>query len=336
MGAKTPKSQLVAVTADANTAAVQQIAPEKLNQVSAMFGVDTDDLDELARIGAESMNRAVYEIAKAGVVFMRVQQQLSEHSDTTFTSWIEQRGLARQRVYEAITLARFVAQLPEEQLQSVLQQGKVKVMLLASLPQEVIDSAAKAGNDLVERADLMTVAELKAEVQALKKREKNYDAEIERKDSLIRRLSDDKKRVTDFTPRTEEVRAECMALQLEAELALNGLQKLFEDVRADDPALPEWRMQLEQVWVTAHIVASRALDTLAYMHDHVREGEMPDRVMAGHILQPAEAERWLLDSKLIENRAGAEAAARESQRDAAKPRGPGRPKGSGNSGSKGE
>lgn len=308
------------------------INADKLLAVSEQFGVYTKDLDELARIGSDSMNRALYEMAKAGLAFMLVQQQLSEHSDSGFTAWIEQHGIARQRVYEAMRVAKFVASLPEEQLAGVLQLGKVKVTLLASLPQEVIDNAAEAGHSLIEKADLMTVAELKAEIKAFKQREKNYDAEIERKDSMIRRLSGDKRRTTEFLERTEDIRAECMAQQLGAELTLNSLQKLFEEVREDDPELPEWRLQIEQVWVAAHIIAARAQDLIAYMKEHTPEGDMPDRVMAHHILQPAEAARWLLDAKLIENRHGAEAAAREEQREAARPRGPGRPKGSSSKG----
>ncbi len=304
------------------------ISPEKLFAVSSHFGVNTDNLDELARIGSESMNRALYEIAKAGVAFMLVQQQLSEHSDTGFTAWIEQHGMARQRVYEAIRVAKFAAQLPENELAKVLQLGKVKVTLLASIPQDVIDNAAESGSSLIEKADLMTVAELKAEIKDLKKRENNYEAELERKDSVIKRLSDDKKRTTEFLLRTEEIREECMAHQLGVELPLNSLQMLFQEVYAEDAALPERRLQLEQIWVAAHIAASRALDVLAFMKDLASEDEMPARVMADHVLQPAEAERWLMDAKVIENRSAAEAALRQEQREASKPRGPGRPKAS--------
>nr|WP_314710609.1 hypothetical protein [uncultured Comamonas sp.] len=259
---------------------------------------------------------------------MLVQQQLSEHSDTGFTAWIEQHGMARQRVYEAIRVAKFAAQLPESELAKVLQLGKVKVTLLASIPQDVIDNAAESGSSLIEKADLMTVAELKAEIKDLKKRENNYEAELERKDSVIKRLSDDKKRTTEFLLRTEEIREECMAHQLGVELPLNSLQMLFQEVYAEDAALPERRLQLEQIWVAAHIAASRALDALAFMKDLASEDEMPARVMADHVLQPAEAERWLMDAKVIENRSAAEAALRQEQREASKPRGPGRPKAS--------
>ncbi len=323
-----PKKPAPSALAVATQEVGHAISPEKLFAVSSHFGVNTDNLDELARIGSESMNRALYEIAKAGVAFMLVQQQLSEHSDTGFTAWIEQHGMARQRVYEAIRVAKFAAQLPESELAKVLQLGKVKVTLLASIPQDVIDNAAESGSSLIEKADLMTVAELKAEIKDLKKRENNYEAELERKDSVIKRLSDDKKRTTEFLLRTEEIREECMAHQLGVELPLNSLQMLFQEVYAEDAALPERRLQLEQIWVAAHIAASRALDALAFMKDLASEDEMPARVMADHVLQPAEAERWLMDAKVIENRSAAEAALRQEQREASKPRGPGRPKAS--------
>lgn len=311
-------------------------------EVAAQFGITTADLGELARIGADSINRAMFEITRAGLAFLRAQEQLSlgnfgngkppvsDRTDTGFTAWIEENGLAKQRVYEAMRIAKFVTQLPSEQLDDVLALGKVKVMLLASLPQEFIDQAAESGSDLVGKADLMTVAELREEITLLKRREKNYEAEIERAQSLAKRLMESKKRTTEFLPRTEEIREECMALQLEAELPINSLQKLFEEVNAEDPALPEWRLQIEQIWITAHAVTARALDMLERIDDPALAGDMPERIQGHHILSPAEAARWLLDYPMIENRHAAEKATRQEKRDAAKPKGPGRPKGSPN------
>ena len=179
-------------------------------------------------------------------------------------------------------------------------------------------------------------AELAEDLKATERRAKNLDAECERKDSQIKRLTEAKKRTTEFLLRTEEIREECMALQLGAELNLNSLQKLFEEVRAEDPSLPEWRLQIEQIWVTAHVVAARALDMVERMKDSVRDGEMPERVMGQHILTPAEAQRWMLDYPMIENHHAADAAARQEKREAAKPKGPGRPKGSTNKTAAGE
>ncbi|WP_231409645.1 transposase [Ralstonia solanacearum] len=331
----------------ANAAPVQAVAfapVANLATVASQFNVTTDDLGELARIGADSINRAMFEITRAGMAFLRAQELLSlgnfgnggvesERSDSAgFLAWVSEHGLAKQRVYEAMRIAKFVAQLPQDELEGVLALGKVKVMLLASLPQEVIDQAAESGNDIIGKADLMTVAELKEEIRALKRREKNYEAELERAHSQVKRLSQ-VNRTTEFLLRTEEIREECMALQLGVELSTASLKKLFDEVNGEES--PEWRLQMEQIWVTAHAMASRGLDLIDHMASLVREDDMPERIQGTHILSPDEARQWLIDYPMIENRHAAEAANRQEKRDAAKPRGAGRPKGSTNKG-KGE
>ncbi|ALF87424.1 MULTISPECIES: hypothetical protein [Ralstonia solanacearum species complex] len=328
----------------ATAAAVLPIAlapVANLAAVASHFNVTTDDLGELARIGADSIGRAMFEITRAGMAFLRAQELISlghggdrrstpERSGVEkdgFLTWINAHGLANQRVYEAMRIAKFVAQLPQDELEGVLALGKVKVMLLASLPQEVIDQAAESGNDMIGKADLMTVAELKEEIRALKRREKNYEAELERAHSQVKRLSQ-VNRTTEFLLRTEEIREECMALQLGVELNTSSLKKLFDEVNGDES--PEWRLQMEQIWVTAHVMASRGLDLIDHMASLVREDDMPERIQGTHILSPDEARQWLIDYPMIENRHAAEAANRQEKRDAAKPRGAGRPKGSTN------
>ncbi len=216
--------------------------------------------------------------------------------------------------------------LPQEQREALAQiatTGNKDDVLEAAY--EAIEAERARSTDLAVKN-----AELSEDLKSAQKRGKNLDAEIERKEMQIKRLTSAKARCTDFLERTEEIREECMALQLGAELNLNSLQKLFEEVRAEDPSLPEWRLQIEQVWVVAHVVASRALDMVERMKECVRDGEMPERIMGQHILTPAEAQRWLLDYPMIENRHDAETANRQEKRDAAKPKGPGRPKGSTN------
>lgn len=336
--------EVVSPTAGAVIAHPITTVPENLLTVANHFGVNTEDLGELARIGADSMNRAMFEIARAGLAFMRAQELLSlglggdrstklsiyERSEIEngggFVAWIEQHGLAMPRVYEAMRIAKFVAQLPQDQLNDVLQLGKVKVMLLSSLPQDVIDNAAESGNGLIERADMMTVAELKAEIKDLRRREKNYEAELERAGNQVKRLSEGKLRTSEFLLRTEELREECLALQLGGELHLNSLRKLFDET---DLQAPEGTLQAEQVWITANTLAARALDLV----EHIRAlgpQELPSRPTGEHTMTPEEAQAWLLNYPLIENRHAAQAAVRESQREGARPKGPGRPKGSGN------
>lgn len=314
-----------------------------IESLAERVGVLTSDPKELWDIAIDSMNVAAIAYTRAGVAFMKMQDQFSqgkfgkleasphgvdmtEHSG--FVSWIESQGIPRQRFYEAVAAAKFVMRLPSADVEKAISVGKSKLKLLASLPQEVIDRAAESGNDLIGKADMMTVAELKDEIKALQRREKNYEAELERTNSQIKRLSEAKKRTTDFLLRTEELREECMALQLGAELHLNSIKRLFEET---DTEAPEGALQMEHLWIVANTLAARSLDLLEFMRARVPD-DMPERPMTRHTLTPDEAMRWLCDYPLIENRFAAEAAVRESRRDATRPRGPGRPSGSKNKG----
>ncbi|BCB28416.1 hypothetical protein SKTS_33020 [Sulfurimicrobium lacus] len=314
---------------------------DKLQVCLSEFGFSALTADEFMQAGVDESNKSLLHACRAGTAFWAAQEALKlsttpgvvDNSDTstpgvldTFKEWIGERGLSKPRVYEAIRLAKFYSRLPEESRSQMLSIGKKQALLLASLSQEVIDQAAECGNDLIGKADLMTVAELKGEIASLQRREKNYEAELERAGNQIKRLSEAKKRTTDFLLRTEELREECMALQLGGELHLNGLRKLFDDT---DTQAPEGGLQAEHVWIAANTLAARALDLVEYLHARMPEGA-PDRPLARHLLTPDEAERWMLDYPLIENRHAAEAAVRESRREATRPRGPGRPKGSAN------
>lgn len=340
------------VLPEAPVTALSAVAPERLAEVSAHFGIVSEDLGELALLGADSMNRAMFEVTRAGLAFIKANQLLSlgnggdrksvsERADSErpagFTAWMEQHGLAKQRVYEAMKIAKFVTLLPADQLDDVLALGRVKVALLASLPPEVIDAAAEEGNDLMDKADVMTTAELKEEVKRLKGREKNYEAELERAEMKLQRvMSANQRSTTELLDRTVEVREECMAFEADTRLNLDSLRKLYEEVNVEGPNAPEWRIQMEQLWVAAHVIAARACDLLDLMRTTVHDGDMPERILAGHILTPEEAQRWILDYPAIENRHAADVAARQEKRDEAKPRGRGRPAGSKNKEAKGE
>lgn len=322
-------SRLVELADKTNSMSVEA-TQQQLEVCLREFGFQSLTAEEFIQAGIEELNQATIRACRAGVAFWAAQEAVKNTDyagrSRDFKEWIEEVGLSEPRVYECIRIAKFYSRLPEENRAKALTIGKKHALLLAALPQEVIDQAAESGNDLIEKADMMTVAELKEEIKALQRREKNYEAELERAGNQIKRLSEAKKRTTDFLLRTEELREECMALQLGGELHLNSLRKLFDDT---DIQAPEGRLQAEHVWIAANTLAARALDLVAYLHARVPEG-MPDRPQAQHLLTPAEAERWLLDYSLIENRFAAEAAVRESRREAARPRGPGRPKGSTN------
>lgn len=172
-------------------------------------------------------------------------------------------------------------------------------------------------------------AELSEDIKLAERRSKNLDAEIERQEMKIKKLSSARQRCTDFLDRTEDIRAECMALHAEAELPLAAIEKLFVDL-CREPEAPEWRQQVEQVWITAHAIAARAAHMIGEVHGLGLTLSLPDHIGGTHILTPAEAQRWLLDYPMIANRHEAEAAQRKEAREAARPKGPGRPKGSTN------
>jgi hypothetical protein len=300
------------------------------------FGMQALTAQEFIQAGIDYINQATIYACRAGVAFWAAQEALKSENESTppersrsFKEWISEAGLTEQRVYEAIAIAKFYSRLPEAMRSKALTISKKNALLLASLPQEVIDQAAESGNNLIEKADCMTVAQLRDEIKALQRREKNFEAELERAGNQIKRLSEAKKRTSDFLLRTEEIREECMALQLGAELHLNSLRKLFEDT---DQQAPEGGLQIEHLWVVANTLAARVSDLLEFMEARVPDG-MPNRPKSQHMLTTEEAQRWLLDYPLIENRFAAEQAAREAKRDAQRPKGPGRPAGSKNKGS---
>lgn len=205
--------------------------------------------------------------------------------------------------------------------------------------QGALIEAAKAGDKetLMDLAEQLIARQVK-EKNVLERRAVEADAkaanaraELELEQGKVRRLEQaaTKTRLTTFTARTEEVREECMALGKGVEVHLSGLQTLFYEVLPDVPQVNESRMQLEQVWVAAHIAASRALDMIEQMREAAPDW-LPTRVLSQHCLTPEEAARWLHDAPLIESRADAEKALREQKRAAEQPRKPGRPNGAAN------
>ncbi len=172
-------------------------------------------------------------------------------------------------------------------------------------------------------------AELSEDLKASERRTKNLDAECERKDHQLKRLTDAKKRLTEFEERTEEVRAECVALQREAELPIDGLRQLFEREREFWVDSDEAGLRVDHIWLAVNAIAARALDLIGMMRGSAPV-PLPERVLGEHILTPAEAEAWLQTSALLLNEYEARKAQRQEAREAEQPHKRGRPKGSKN------
>ena len=328
--------------------------------ISARFGVESRDLDELADIGLAAMNSAMREITRAGFAFLRARDLLSmgqgksnfttskrsevvktkdtddgksaskrsevgktEDTGDGFLAWIEGKGLAMQRVYEAMRIAQFVARLPEKDLDRISSLPKTKVMLLAALPQETIESAEGAG--LLEEAQYRSVAELKEDVRTLRVRNANLSAEAETSRLRLKEVEKGRGQVSPFLPNTEMVREESVAHRYGIELHLKELETLFDQVNGEGADSPEWRLRMDSVASAIQLSASRAFLLVEGMRERAVE-DLPRRVVGEACLTVEEAERWIIDAPLIENRKKGEAAWREGQRAKRRPRGPGRPR----------
>lgn len=294
------------------------------------FGFSAMTADEFFQIGIDELNASMVKACRAGAAFWAAQEALKGSESAAgglvdFKTWIEERGLTKQRVYECISLARFYSRMPSGHRTKLLSVGKKQALLLASMPQELIDEASNNGRDLLDDANLMTVAELRAEVSSLKKRAANADAEIERRDHLISKLTKARAQITEFTPRTEDVRSECLVAQGTCEFNLRALLRMYREATAPHELVPEREIQVEQVWITLHAIAAMALDAINYIRDEDIQ-PLPDRVLGQHLLTPEEAKRWIVEWRTLEGRMQAEAAVRQQQREESRPRGPGRPK----------
>ena len=240
-------------------------------------------------------------------------------SDSTFDAWIKSRKLTKQRAYEVIGIAKGYLAIPAAQRKSYLALGKYKALKLASIEPEALSELAEQDPDLFDEVALLSRSELAAKLENLAVQLKT-EQEKNKKAPLKPRAP-----VSPFLPRTEDIRAECRVFQKESELTLNSLRKLFEEVNSDPHAL-EWRYQIEQIWLTANIAAAHAAGTLHVLREACAVGDLPDSVQSPHMMTPQEAKHWLQDAALIEGAYAGKKAAREDEREQAKPKKAGRPK----------
>ena len=294
------------------------------------FGIVNDlTAEELFDVGVTSINSSIYHAVRAGVAFIASQKALlsgvSAMADTTFKSWILNRGLSRQRVYESIAIAKTYLAIPPEQRKKYIAVGQYKARKLAALEPEVIKEIAEQDPDKLDEFALMSRAELKAEIDKLKKRVVSQETEIEIKDDSIFRLKN-QRRLTSYTPETEAVRAECLAMQAECELPLNSLFTMFDQCYSEGEQAPEYAERMEQIWITANVINARAVDLLTKIQESVREEFLPERIHGQHMMSPEEAERWIIDYRNIANRHHNAKTERVIKREEAAPRGRGRPK----------
>lgn len=257
--------------------------------------------------------------AALGLLLLSIKKDLP-HGE--FMLELERRGFEERQSRRAMAYANYVFTQPAQQQARLIEMPVTKVAALAGADPDVVEALMNDG-DKVEKT---TVRGLLDELKGFRNREQRLQDDLEIARLQLERLQGERKRLTDLLPRTEDVRAECLALQAGAEWHLNALRKLFDDT---EEAAPEGFLQIETVWIAANAIAARALDLVQRIRDMGPEN-LPDRPHGEHCMTEAEAHAWLLNYPLIESRLDGEASLRKEKREAARPRGPGRPAGSKN------
>lgn len=153
---------------------------------------------------------------------------------------------------------------------------------------------------------------------------KHLEAELEYRDTMLDRYKQRDNRDYQFHWKTHEVRDECLAYQAQCELALNSLQAVFNE-QLNDMEMAEKDLRIEQLWVTANVIAARAATLIEHIRLHSLV-DLPNTITSKHMLTDDEAQRWLLDYDMLQAKDSAAKALREQKRIDANGRRPGRPK----------
>lgn len=277
------------------------------------FGIDSDlTAEELFDLATHAFSNALFQTVKAGVAYMAAQEAIKSASAPgaldTFSAWMQSHGLAKERVYEAMRLAKGYLAIPADQRKSYISLGKKKALKLASLDPETLADLAEKDPELIDGLSLLSRADLA-------KRIKNLQTEIERQsdraDAAEKRRGRDPSIV--FPAATQMVRDDCLVYQANVELSVNSIQALFEETANDDASSPDWQMRMEQVWVTANVVAARTTMLLAAIKD-LSPVELPSQITTKNALTDDEAVQWAFDYQMIERKYVTDKAIRDTKR----------------------
>ena len=245
-------------------------------------------------------------------------------------------GKSYSRMRELSTNRKLIGEAAFEQAEKIgLRQSDFRaIKALPPNQQEIIRKGLEDGADLeTVKSALHSLSKeyqfetgmLNEKIENIQKRINEQDALLEKRDAEIAKLTSEQ-RLTKWHPQTERVRVECQELKAEAELGLNSLYKLFEDVAENDNALPEQDFRIDRILVTVQTLNAVMADINRKIESVIPKEHWPNGIGAENFMSEAEALKWQRDYALIENRHNAKKAARELTLDDVKPRGRGRPR----------
>jgi hypothetical protein len=278
-----------------------------------------------------SYNMAARLAVEAGYLLLSVKAETDEGK---FVSSVEAMGLTRQRSAELMRMAKFTTMLPEAQRAELLTLPKSKVLALASADPAVIEQMLEDGDvsdldDMSVRGLRLRIRELEAGATDLAVERDTALADLKATEKKLKRSQRDDEDA--YVPTVvADMRAEMAALIKKAELAITSLHPVGVEIyglRGHDEARewvdPSLRLGLSGLLAVRELIDGSIKSFTEAMGEQANRLKSSPDTLA--FLDPTEMKTIAEDWARLTATHQHEAALREHERAAAKPRGKGRP-----------
>jgi hypothetical protein len=292
------------------------------NEMSIDISASICDLVSTAAI---KTNQALALVVESGLLLIAARAK-SKHGD--FLALIEQCNMPIRRAQEAMSMAKYAANLPQAQRAEAMALPKTKVALLAQADPEVIadlfedegaDITALSVRELKNQIRELTAAKTQSAVERQKTEQENVLLQKRLTAATAARAD-----VTDIVPaHVSDIRLECAALYKKAELSIDGLARLTVEMPLLDG---EWALSVARSnFAALQSLIGAARGAAAELHraygaDLDGDNSTLERLTQKELFKCATEYKDLIATHEHE------AALRAHERDVAKPKGKGRPK----------
>lgn len=301
--------------------------------LAARFGINLADAKE-TRVdrAAQNMNRSMQCMVAAGLDLASLQADC-EHGE--FLTLIEERGFEQRGAYRAISYTRFLLSRSDDERERLLEMPKSKVLALASADAVVIDDLLAEGED----GDLATLSVRDLRVRIRELEASNTDlsvkadkAEADRDGALkkLKRRQRDEEDGDGVPVVVADIRLEIAALLKKAELAITSLHPVTVEAynlrgndQSHDWADPTLRMALSGLLALRELVDGGLKGLADALGDKAKR--LVSHPEALSFLDESEVKAVAAEYANLVALHGHEEALRKHEREAAKPKGKGRP-----------
>ena len=310
---------------------MSEIQPSNTAELAQYMGVDvTAQLDELLDVGLASLNSAMFHTARAGVAFALARERFKldvteqerddhgqfhrcadvrttvEFSSSTvsadvrtngFDAWMAANGVAKERVYEAIRIAEFIAALPDANRAKALQMGKSKALLLARLEPEAIAEVVETGE--FDELSELSVREMRDYIRKLQRHVADDDHQIAVQRLQIESIDNYNRSLTN-EPNTQLADATIRARKICAAMTANIQESIIHLVTVREAAIHQPQpnnendIQLQALRLAIYAAKASVDELAASLGDHLPP-ELVD------LYNHKEAQSWQIDYKMVQN-----------------------------------